>query len=109
MTHINEVRKLRKSFVTMILKYFKNNGLGIIKFTEPFTTLIEEECMGGDYCLQTYNTQSMDLNGSITGTLMDVGDEATWDLMSLSCAEVAHILDELEANKYTIVEDMNGL
>jgi len=106
MTHINEVRK---SFVNKILKYFKTNGLGIIKFTEPFTTLIEEEGMLGDYVLQTYNTQSMDLNGSITGTLMDIGDEATWDLTSLSCSEVAYILDELEGNKYTIVEDMNGI
>ena len=53
MTHINEVRK---SFVNKILKYFKTNGLGIIKFTEPFTTLIEEEGMLGDYVLQTYNT-----------------------------------------------------
>ena len=51
----------------------------------------------------------MDLNGSITGTLMDIGDEATWDLTSLSCSEVAYILDELEGNKYTIVEDMNGI
>ena len=108
MTHINEVRKLRKSFVTKILKYFKTNGLGIVNFTEPFSTLIEEECMGGDYCLQTYIAQSMDLNGLITGR-QDIGDEATWDLMSLSCAEVAHILDELEGGKYTIVEDMNGL
>ena len=108
MTHINEVRKLRKSFVTKILKFFKQNGLGIIKFTEPFTTLIEEEGMLGDYTLQTYYADTMDLKGFITG-IQDNGEEATWELMSLSCSEVAYILDELEAHKYTIVEDMNGL
>lgn len=108
MTHINEVRKLRKSFVTKILKYFKTNGLGIVRFTEPFNTLIEEEGMLGDYTLQTYVADTMDLNGSISGKMF-TGDEATWDLMSLSCSEVAYILDELEGNKYTIVEDMNGI
>jgi hypothetical protein len=104
----NEVRKLRKSFITKILKFFKQNGLGIIRFTEPFTTLIEEEGMLGDYTLQTYYADTMDLNGIITGK-MNTGDEASWHLQSLSCSEVAYILDELEANKYTVVEDMNGL
>jgi hypothetical protein len=109
MTHLNEVRKLRKSFVTKILKFFKNNGLGIIKFTEPFNTLIEEEGMLGNYTLQTYASESMDLNGYITGRTTHTFEQATWELMSLSCSEVAHILDELEAGKYTVVEDMNGI
>lgn len=108
MTHINEVRKLRKSFITKILKFFKENGLGIIKFKEPFNTLIEEEGMLGDYTLQTYVADTMDLKGYITG-IRNNGDEATWELISLSCSEVAYILDELEAGKYTIVEDMNGI
>ena len=100
MTHIEELNKLREQLISDIKLFMSDKGLACIKFKQPFVCLVPD----GDG-ISEFVSKWITSDGEFTGTDL-TGDYTTWMLADNDLIELAHTLDQLEAENYTVEDEI---
>ena len=106
MTHLDKLTEFRREMIQGILNYMKSNNLELIEFDEMFSIMCPEtNTIDDSFYVDTFFAQKLHQNGILEGTLDGACEWGEKDINELDAGEVAYILDQLEAGKYSLSDD----
>jgi hypothetical protein len=105
MTYLETLSELRAELLDKVIAHMNEYELDAIEFKNHFIILItEEDSITCDPVAYIALINKLHNTGDIEGQL-ESGDHFEDSIHSLNVTEIAYILDELEDENYTIIED----